>query len=73
MAKAADVTEVLSCVDMISVVPIAALVQEEGAQDTTFAFKQSFDFLYAQMVQSKMSVLYLGPSSIMTLCQARST
>jgi hypothetical protein len=38
---------------MISVVAIAALVQEEGAQgDTTFTFKQSFDCLYAQMVHT---------------------
>ena len=65
---------VLAAVDMILEVAIAALVQEEGAQgDTTFTFKQSFDCLYAQMVQSKMSGLYLGPSFMMTLCPARST
>ena len=41
---------VLAAVDMISVVAIAALVQEEGAQgDTTFTFKQSFDCLVTMM------------------------
>ena len=65
---------VLAAVDLIEVVAIAAPVQEAGAQgDTTFTFKQSFDCLYAQMVQSKMSGLYLGPSSIIKLCPARST
>jgi len=64
---------VLAAVDMISVVAIAALVQEEGAQGTTFTSSRVLIAYMLIWCSQRCQGYNLGPSSIMTLCPALST